>query len=134
MVLYILDLFGTAVFATSGALAAGRRGMDLFGVLVVAGVTALGGGTVRDLLLDRHPVFWIDDLAYLVVAIAAAGATFLYTVWFQPPGSLLLIADAFGLAIFTVVGAQVAAIVFVSRLAGIYWQLHLPSFRVKGPD
>jgi uncharacterized membrane protein YeiH len=51
--LYALDLFGTAVFAVSGALAAGRRHMDLFGVLVIAAVTAVGGGTVRDLLLDR---------------------------------------------------------------------------------
>jgi uncharacterized membrane protein YeiH len=105
--LYALDLFGTAVFAVSGALAAGRRHMDLFGVLVIAAVTAVGGGTVRDLLLDRHPVFWIADLWYLGTIAAAAGSTFLYTAVARPPRSALPVADAFGLAIFTVVGAKV---------------------------
>jgi uncharacterized membrane protein YeiH len=106
--LYALDLFGTAVFAVSGALAAGRRHMDLFGVLVIAAVTAVGGGTVRDLLLDRHPVFWIADLWYLGTIATAALSTFLYTAAARPPRSALPIADAFGLAIFTVVGAKVS--------------------------
>jgi uncharacterized membrane protein YeiH len=56
---YILNLFGVAVFAISGVLAAGRKSLDLLGVVVVAIVTAIGGGTLRDLLLDRHPIFWI---------------------------------------------------------------------------
>jgi len=60
-ILYHLDLFGVAVFAISGALAAGRKSLDLLGVVIIAVVTAVGGGTTRDLLLDRHPVFWIDD-------------------------------------------------------------------------
>jgi uncharacterized membrane protein YeiH len=107
-VLYGLDLFGTAVFAISGALAAGRRHMDLFGMLVIAAVTAVGGGTVRDLLLDRHPVFWIADLTYLGVIASAALATFGYTSYFRPPRNALPIADAFGLAVFTVVGSKVA--------------------------
>lgn len=106
--LYALDLFGTAVFAVSGVLAAGRRHMDLFGVLVIAAVTAVGGGTVRDLLLDRHPVFWIADLRYLGTIAAAALSTFLYTAAVRPPRSALPVADAFGLAIFTVVGAKIA--------------------------
>jgi uncharacterized membrane protein YeiH len=55
--LYALQLIGVAVFAASGALAAGRKHMDLLGVGVIAIVTAVGGGTIRDLLLDRHPVF-----------------------------------------------------------------------------
>lgn len=107
-VLYGLDLFGTAVFAISGALAAGRRHMDLFGMLVIAAVTAVGGGTVRDLLLNRHPVFWIADLTYLATIAGAATGTFLYTTILHPPRSALPVADAFGLAIFTVVGAKVA--------------------------
>jgi uncharacterized membrane protein YeiH len=107
-VLYALDLFGTAVFAISGALAAGRRRMDWFGVLVIAAVTAVGGGTVRDLLLDRHPVFWIQDLRYLGVIAGAGGLTFLYTSFFRPPRQALEVADAFGLAVFSVVGAKVA--------------------------
>lgn len=107
-VLYALDLFGTAVFAVSGALAAGRRHMDLFGVLVIATVTAIGGGTARDLLLDRHPVFWISDLRYLGTITSSALLTFGYTSLFRPPRTALPIADAFGLAVFTVVGAKVA--------------------------
>ena len=107
-ILYVLDLFGTAVFAVSGALAAGRRRMDLFGALVIAAVTAIGGGTVRDLILDRHPVFWIRDLRYLAVIAGAGGLTFAYTSVFRPPRQSLEVADAFGLAVFSVVGARVA--------------------------
>ena len=107
-VLYALDLFGTAVFAVSGALAAGRRRMDLFGALVIAAVTAVGGGTVRDLILDRHPVFWVQDLRYLGVSAGAGGLTFAYTSFFRPPSQLLEVADALGLAVFSVVGARVA--------------------------
>lgn len=106
--LHALDLFGTAVFAVSGALAAGRRRLDLFGALVIAAVTAVGGGTIRDLILDRHPVFWIADLDYLGVIAGAGGATFLYTSFFRPPRQALEVADAFGLAVFTVVGANAA--------------------------
>lgn len=108
-VLYVLDLLGTAVFAVSGALAAGRRRFDLFGALVVAAVTAVGGGTLRDLILDRHPVFWIQDLSYLGAIVGAGGATFVYASLFRPPRLSLEVADAFGLAVFTVVGARVAA-------------------------
>ena len=108
-VLYALDLFGTVVFAITGALAAGRQQMDVFGVIVIAAVTAVGGGTTRDLLLDRHPVFWIDDLAYLGVILGAALLTFGYTSYFRPPRNVLLYADAFGLGVFSVVGARVAA-------------------------
>ena len=62
--LYLMDFVGVFAFAVSGALRAGREGMDLLGVLVVAAVTAIGGGTVRDILLDE-PVFWLTDVAYL---------------------------------------------------------------------
>ena len=110
MLLYALDLFGTAVFAVSGALAAGRTGrMDIFGVLVVSGVTAIGGDTVRDVLLDRHPVFWIGDTTYLAVIVVAALVTFIYTMRFEPPTVALLVADALGLAVFTIIGAEAAA-------------------------
>ena len=57
----IFTLAGAAIFAASGALAAGRRSLDPVGVLVLAVVTAAGGGTLRDVLMDRHPIFWISD-------------------------------------------------------------------------
>jgi uncharacterized membrane protein YeiH len=105
LVVYLLDMFGVAVFAVAGALAAGRKRMDLFGVLVLGLVTALGGGTLRDLVLDAHPVFWIADPAYLAMATAAAGATFVGARRRRPPGRALLVADALGLAVFTAIGA-----------------------------
>lgn len=108
MALYFLDLFGVAVFAVSGALTAGRKSMDLFGVIVVAVITAIGGGTVRDVLLDKRPIFWIEDATYLVVILGAAGATLVYGRFFTPPRGSLLVADAFGLALFTFIGARTA--------------------------
>ncbi len=108
MILHILDYSGAAVFAISGALAAGRKSLDVLGVVVIALVTATGGGTVRDLLLDRHPVFWIKDPAYLIVIIAAALLTIPYTRWVRPPMQTLQIADGLGLAFFSIAGAQVA--------------------------
>jgi len=108
VLLYWLDLFGVAVFAVSGALTAGRAGLDLLGVLVIASFTAIGGGTVRDLLLNRHPIFWIRDPTYLVVIAATAFLTIGYVRLFPPPNDLLLVADALGLALFAMSGAQIA--------------------------
>jgi uncharacterized membrane protein YeiH len=106
--LHILDIFGVAVFAISGALAAGKRRMDLFGVVVLAAVTALGGGTLRDMILDVGPVFWTTDPTYLIVAVAAAVATFFTVRLFSLPPMLLAIADAVGLAVFTILGTEKA--------------------------
>ncbi|WP_204138071.1 trimeric intracellular cation channel family protein [Halomicronema sp. CCY15110] len=108
LILYLLDMFGVAVFAVSGALAAGRKQLDLLGVLVIALVTALGGGTLRDLLLDRAPVFWIQQPDYLLVALAAGLLTVLYTHFLKPPQRALLVADAGGLALVSISGAQIA--------------------------
>lgn len=106
--LYVIQLAGAAVFAMSGALSAGRRRMDVLGVIVIAIVTAIGGGTIRDVLLDRHPVFWIDDPSHLVVSIIAAALTIVYTRFRRPPNHSLAIADALGLALFTIMGAEIA--------------------------
>ncbi len=105
---YIIQLLGVAVFAASGALAAGRKRMDLLGVLVLAIVTAVGGGTIRDVLLQRHPVFWIADTLYLWVSMGAAVLTLAYTRFRPAPENALAIADALGLGLFTVGGAQIA--------------------------
>ncbi|MDP2787400.1 MAG: trimeric intracellular cation channel family protein [Pseudomonadota bacterium] len=107
-ILHAIELLGVAVFAVSGALAAGRRSLDLLGVVVIATVTATGGGTLRDLLLDRSPVFWIADTTYLYVSIAAALLTVVYARYRHPPERFILIADALGLALFSISGAQIA--------------------------
>lgn len=108
MLLYFLDLAGVAVFAVSGALAARDRELDLIGVIVVAAITAIGGGTLRDLLLDRHPIFWVTDAWYLIIIIASALLTVAYVRIWPLPGVTLLVADAFGLALFALSGAQFA--------------------------
>lgn len=108
-VIFLLDLFGTAVFAATGALAAGRKDLDLFGVLVLGIVTAIGGGTLRDLTLGLTPVFWITQPVYLWVAAAAGIITVLLTRAGILPARLLPVADALGLASFCVIGAERAA-------------------------
>lgn len=106
--LYFLDLLGVAVFAVSGVLAAGRTGLDLLGVVVIASVTAIGGGTLRDLLLNRHPVFWIRDTRYLLVILATVAVTLAYLHFLPSPDSALALADALGLALAVITGAQIA--------------------------
>lgn len=110
MLLYLLDLAGVLVFAISGALAAGRKNLDWFGVIAIATVTAIGGGTIRDVLLDRHPIFWISDPTYLgVTSLSALGVIALTRQGRRPiHDRALQIADALGLAFFAVGGTQIA--------------------------
>ncbi len=77
-ILYIIDLVGTAVFAISGALAAGRKHLDFFGVLIIGVVTSCGGGTLRDLLLGATPVFWMQNVIYLAIALGASWLTIMF--------------------------------------------------------
>lgn len=105
--LYVFTLLGVGVFACSGALAAGRRNLDPIGVAVLAMVTATGGGTLRDVLLDR-PVFWIVDPTHIVVCLAAGALTWAWVRFFSVPDRALQLADAVGLALFAVAGAQIA--------------------------
>lgn len=104
---YSLDLAGTFVFALSGGLAAARIRLDPFGFAVVAIVTGLGGGTLRNLLLDLHPVAWVADPSYLVVCLTAAAFTFLWAHLLESRLLWLRIADALGLGLFAVSGTQV---------------------------
>ena len=103
---YLLEHFGVAVAAITGVLAARGKRLDLFGVMVLAVVTAFGGGTVRDLCLGQGPVFWINDPRYLLNATGVAVLTFFVARVRQFPETVLLVADAFALAFFTMVGAQ----------------------------
>lgn len=106
--LHWIDLIGVAVFAISGTLMAYKKHMDGFGVVVLASVTAIGGGTLRDMILDL-PVFWVQDASYFYAIIAAA---FLTIIWLRTkntfPLHYLLFADAIGLAFFNVMGLQKA--------------------------
>jgi uncharacterized membrane protein YeiH len=102
------DLLGIAVFAISGTLAAWRKQMDGFGVIVLATVTAIGGGTLRDLILDS-PVIWLSNNSYFLAIFAAAGLTILLVrKRLVIPNNTLQIADAIGLAFFVIMGTQKA--------------------------
>ena len=104
---YLLELLGVAVFAVSGVLAAGRKGLDVLGIAVIAVVTAVGGGTLRDLLLDRHPIFWIANTTPLWVILGATGVTLGYVRFWIATRRALLVADGLGLAFFTIAGVQI---------------------------
>ncbi|OCQ20284.1 hypothetical protein A7985_17845 [Pseudoalteromonas luteoviolacea] len=102
------DLLGVMVFAISGTLLAHRKHMDGFGVVVLATVTGIGGGTIRDVILDI-PVFWLHDSSYFFAIFAAIAVS----IWWlnrqkSVPMQLLSSADAFGLAFFAVMGMQKA--------------------------
>ena len=105
--LFVLEMLGTAAFAISGALAAARKGMDIFGFFELALVPAVGGGTMRDVILDRHPVFWIDDVRYVAVALAAA--VIVYFSFYRPGGrqQVLIWMDAMGLALFATLATRI---------------------------
>ena len=107
-VIGIADLAGITVFAASGALAAARKSMDIFGFIVIAMITAVGGGTVRDVTLGTLPVFWIEDNRAVILALAAAIAVFLAERHVNSRRSLLTWLDAAGLALFAAVGAEKA--------------------------
>jgi uncharacterized membrane protein YeiH len=108
LIVFWLDWFGVAVFATTGALVASRKQMDLIGFILLGTVTGIGGGTIRDALLGNLPVFWIADPRYLITCVAVSSAAFFLAHIPQSRHALLLQFDAVGLSIFTVVGAETA--------------------------
>lgn len=107
MLLYIYLIAITAE-AMSGALAAGRRNMDMFGVSLIAFITALGGGTVRDMLLGNYPVGWTQHPPYIYLTIGAGLFTMLVARFMHHLHKIFLVLDAMGLIAFTVIGCNVA--------------------------
>jgi uncharacterized membrane protein YeiH len=105
--LYWVGMAAVAVSALTGVLDTSRKSMDLIGALLVGVATALGGGTIRDLLLDRN-VFWVVDQTYLIAALGTGLVTFFLARTWPVPPRLFLIPDAIGLALFTIVGTQVS--------------------------
>lgn len=114
-----LDLLGVIVFAISGSLTAARKQLDLVGFLFVAAVTGIGGGTLRDLLLDRGPVFWVVEPLPLWLTSASAVLVFFIARHLERRQAALLWADALGLAVFCVLGAQTALLAGASASVAI---------------
>ena len=107
--IYWLDMAGVIVFALSGVILACRSRMDPFGMLVLAAVTGIGGGTLRDLVLGVRPVFWISDPTYLWVILGTVGLSMVGFHYIHRLSRVFLpVADAFGLALFTVIGTHKA--------------------------
>ena len=107
-IMFYLDMFGVAVFALTGALLVEHRHINLLGVLVSGVLTAVGGGTLRDILLGQTPVFWIQNPVYLLVAALEGLGVFFISPYYRFQTRDFLLADAVGLAVFTVIGIEKA--------------------------
>jgi len=106
--LLMLYLIAITAEAMTGALSAGRRGMDWFGVVLIACVTALGGGSVRDVLLGHYPLTWVKHPEYLVLTSCAALLTIFIAPMMRRLRSMFLVLDALGLVAFTLIGCMTA--------------------------
>ncbi|HEX5456121.1 MAG TPA: trimeric intracellular cation channel family protein [Candidatus Saccharimonadales bacterium] len=105
--LHISDLLGTFAFAISGALVAVRKKMDIFGVIVLATVTATGGGTLRSFLIGDQPVFILKNISYLIVCLLGALLVFYFKEYVRKRSYSFLLFDAFGLAVFLSIGTAI---------------------------
>lgn len=128
MLLTYIYIIAITAEAMSGALAAGRRNMDMFGVAMIAFITALGGGTVRDMLLGHFPVGWTQHPAYIYLTISAGLFTMLVARFMHHLHKIFLVLDAMGLIAFTVIGCNVAlqlnystpVVVMAGMITGIF--------------
>ncbi len=122
---YIFELFGTVVFAISGALAGDERQKhDWFGITFIAFITAIGGGTIRDLFLDSYPLVWFNDMNIVYAVFVGILLTGLFYKTFSKWRRTLLLFDTIGIALFTIVGLEKAqsfgANNFISIVMGMF--------------
>ncbi len=102
----ILDYLGTFVFAISGALAAMNKRFDPFGVVILALVTAVGGGTLRDVMIGRTPVGWMQDINYVLIVFAGALVAMTFRNYLRYFRKTMFLFDAMGLGLFTIIGVE----------------------------
>ena len=117
----LLEIAATAAFALSGIIAAARKRLDVVGVCVVSFVAAFGGGTLRDLLLDQRPFFWVRHTEFVwgVLALSLAAMLFMRHRHFEPTERAMLLPDAIGLGLFAAVGVDVATAVGMPAIIGV---------------
>lgn len=118
---YYVDLLGTFVFAISGALAAFGKKLyqDIFGVSFTAFITAIGGGTLRDIILGIHPLAWVADANYIIAIIAAVVLTVLFKKYIKRIPRTLFLLDTVGVALYTILGVQKSLANDVNAIAAI---------------
>lgn len=107
-IIYVLDMIGIVACATAGTILAMKKNFDFFGCILVSMVGAIGGGTVRDVILDRHPLFWTQDLSYLMVITITSLLVQIFINHSHKIDGMLKFFDAIGLAAFSVIGFNVA--------------------------
>jgi len=117
--LLFLDYAGVAVFAATGALAASRKQLDIVGFIFLASITGIGGGTLRDLILGKLPVFWIQQPTFVLVCVAIAVLVFFTAHLVESRYRLLLWLDAIGLASYCVMGTMIGLQFGISPFAAI---------------
>ncbi len=108
--IYFLDIFGTGIFAVSGVLTAIQKKFDVVGTLVIGFVTAIGGGTIRDILLGETPVSWLKDRNYFIVIVAAYLFTYVFKKQTLQYKKSMFIFDTIGIGLFTILGIQKASL------------------------
>lgn len=106
MLFSTLDIIGTVAFAISGALTAIEKRMDIFGITIIAVATALGGGTLRDMLIGNTPVAWLSDLTNFYFVLVAVLVTVVFRNWLNQLRVSLMLFDTIGIGIFTLIGIQ----------------------------
>ena len=121
MISYSFNLFGVLMFAISGALAASDKNMykDLFGLSFTGFATAVGGGTLRDIILGAHPISWVDDNNYLIAITAGIVITVVFRKQLVKIPKILLIFDTIGIAIYTIIGMEKSLAMNVAPLAAV---------------
>lgn len=106
MLYFWIDILGTVAFAISGAQMAMAKRLDVFGVLIIAFVTSIGGGTIRDLLIGVRPVSWLQDITYTYVIIGAVAISVIFRSRLKLLSRSLFLFDAIGIGLYTVVGIE----------------------------
>jgi len=117
--IYILDLLGTFVFAISGVMIAVKNKFDLVGAVIIGIVTAVGGGTLRDMMIGETPVSWMQDITYLLVILAALPICFFFFKPLQKLRKGIFLFDTIGIALFTILGIQKTLAIGLSPIVAV---------------
>jgi uncharacterized membrane protein YeiH len=108
--MYFLDLLGTLAFAIGGAYKAKSKKLNIFGVIFLGAITAVGGGTVRDLIIGRTPLFYLRDQNYLLICLVAGVLAYFLPNFFKKSYTIFRFVDSIGLATFVIIGASITSI------------------------